>query len=195
MLFLARTGELVEQNSEEMWVMKARNSIFSASVGLKRAEYPVIVGSEGTVCRSLETALKNFIPDVLLIDECLAGESLIRTEFGYVQIKDLSCSSRIYCICEETGNLFLDYPVRVFSNGIRNISRVITYGGELRCTSTHKLLSNGLWLPVGSLTAGQYLTLDGSQDSVLTKLLRASAAVVKKLFQIPLAHLKKSRMP
>jgi DNA repair protein RadD len=70
MLFLARTGELVEQNSEEMWVMKARNSIYSASVGLKRAEYPVIVGSEGTVCRSLETALKNFIPDVLLIDEC-----------------------------------------------------------------------------------------------------------------------------
>jgi superfamily II DNA or RNA helicase len=70
MLFLARTGELVEQNSEEMWGMGARNSVYSASLGLKRAEYPVIVGSEGTVCRSLDTALKNFIPDILFIDEC-----------------------------------------------------------------------------------------------------------------------------
>lgn len=70
MLFLARTGELVEQNSEEMWGMHARNSVYSASLGLKRAEYPVIVGSEGTVCRSLFTALKNFVPDILLIDEC-----------------------------------------------------------------------------------------------------------------------------
>lgn len=70
MLFLARTGELVEQNSEEMWGMHARNSVYSASLGLKSAEYPVIVGSEGTVCRSLFTALKNFVPDILLIDEC-----------------------------------------------------------------------------------------------------------------------------
>lgn len=194
MLFLARTGELVEQNSEEMWGMAARNSVFSASLGLKRAEYPVIVGSEGTVCRSLFTALKNFVPDILLIDECLTGESLIRTEHGEVKIKDLDRTKRIYCISEETGELFLDYPVRVFSNGIRNISRVITSEGELRCTSTHKLLSNGSWLPAGSLTAGQSLTLDGSQDFVLKKLLRASVAVAGRLCQTLRPHQKSSRM-
>ena len=193
MLFLARTGELVEQNSEKMWGMGARNSVYSASLGLKRAEYPVIVGSEGTVCRSLFTALKNFVPDILLIDECLTGESIIRTEHGEVKIKDLDCTQRIYCISEETGELFLDYPVRVFSNGIRNISRVITSDGELRCTSTHKLLSNGSWLPAGSLTAGQSLTLDGSQDFVLKKLLRASAAVAAKLTQTLRRHLSENR--
>lgn len=69
-LFIARTGELVEQNSEEMWGMCARNSVFSASLGLKRAEYPVIVGSEGTICRSLHTALKDFVPDIICWDEC-----------------------------------------------------------------------------------------------------------------------------
>jgi len=69
-LFIARTGELVEQNSEEMWGMGAQNSVFSASLGIKRIAYPVIVGSEGTVCRSLHTALKDFVPDIIAWDEC-----------------------------------------------------------------------------------------------------------------------------
>lgn len=70
-LCLARTGELVEQNSEEMWNMNTNNSIFSASVGLKRVPvYPVVVGSEGTVYRALGKELKNHVFDILLIDEC-----------------------------------------------------------------------------------------------------------------------------
>lgn len=70
MLFLARTGELVEQNVEEMWGIKALCSTFSASVGVKKTALPVIVGSEGTVARALDKELKKFVPDVLFIDEC-----------------------------------------------------------------------------------------------------------------------------
>lgn len=78
----ARTGELVEQNAEEMWGMRARNSIFSASVGLKETKYPVIVGSEGTIARALEIKdddknagdlginLRDMVFDIYLLDEC-----------------------------------------------------------------------------------------------------------------------------
>lgn len=76
-LCIARTGELVEQNADEMWGINARCSIFSASVGRKSTKYPTVVGSEGTVCRALDKELKynyetkkGFAPGILLWDEC-----------------------------------------------------------------------------------------------------------------------------
>ena len=58
-LFLARTGELVEQTTDEMWGMKARCSIFSQSLKRKSTKYNTIVGSERTVFNALEAQLKD----------------------------------------------------------------------------------------------------------------------------------------
>lgn len=77
-MVLARRGELVEQNSETFWDAGVRNSIFSASMGIKSTKYPIIVGSEGTVARALDNELRhqkedktiNFQPAILIIDEC-----------------------------------------------------------------------------------------------------------------------------
>jgi superfamily II DNA or RNA helicase len=117
MLFLARTGELVEQNAEEMWGMKARNSVYSASLGLKRAEYPVIVGSEGTVCRSLDTALKDFIPDVLLIDECH-------------QLDYESDDSQYMKIVNEMKRRKVEQNTKLNKCPIKNALRIIGYTGS-----------------------------------------------------------------
>ncbi len=68
-LVLARQGELVEQNAQEMWNVGARNSIYSASLGRKSKHYPIIAGTEGTVCRSLNSDFSDVRPDILLIDE------------------------------------------------------------------------------------------------------------------------------
>lgn len=69
-LVLARRGELVEQNAETFWDCGVKNSIYSASAGVKSTHYPMIVGSEGTVARALNSDLKNFNFDFLLVDEC-----------------------------------------------------------------------------------------------------------------------------
>ena len=77
-MVLARRGELVEQNSETFWDAGVRNSIFSASMGIKSTKYPIIVGSEGTVARSMDTQLRctnddgsvHCRPAILIIDEC-----------------------------------------------------------------------------------------------------------------------------
>lgn len=69
-LCMARTGELVEQNSEQMWDIGCRNSIFSQSVGIKSTKYPVVVGSEGSVCRALDKQFKDVVFDIILWDEC-----------------------------------------------------------------------------------------------------------------------------
>lgn len=68
-LVITRQGEIAEQDSEEMWDAGVENSIFSASLGRKSTYYPIVVGTEGTVCRALDNELADFAPLFLLIDE------------------------------------------------------------------------------------------------------------------------------
>mgnify|MGYP000589674736 CR=1 FL=1 len=82
-LVISRQGEIVSQDAEDCWLAGCMNSTYSASLGIKSAVYPVIMGSEGTVCRSLEqdqaysnglkkspSKLYDFKADLILIDEC-----------------------------------------------------------------------------------------------------------------------------
>ncbi len=69
MLMLARQGELVEQDSEWMWRIKAKNSIYSASLNKKSTTYGIICGTEGTVVGALDSDLKNYVPDIIVCDE------------------------------------------------------------------------------------------------------------------------------
>lgn len=68
-IVLARSAELVEQNAEALWMAGCKNSIFSASAGIKSAKYPVIVGSEKSIFNSLNTSLSDFCPAYVLLDE------------------------------------------------------------------------------------------------------------------------------
>lgn len=69
-LVLARTGELVSQNSAMAWKMGVKNSVYSASCGAKSTFYPVVFASEKSLCGALDTDFKNLPFNVLLIDEC-----------------------------------------------------------------------------------------------------------------------------
>lgn len=69
-MVLARQGELIEQNSDELWRLGVKNSIFSASLNKKSTLFPIICGTEGTVARALDGQLDSYAPDFLLIDEC-----------------------------------------------------------------------------------------------------------------------------
>lgn len=70
LLVLARTGELVEQNADEIFNMDAKCSVFSASLNRKSTWYSTVVGSEGSVANALSTAFTKWIPHFILIDEC-----------------------------------------------------------------------------------------------------------------------------
>ncbi|MFW0778511.1 MAG: Hint domain-containing homing endonuclease, partial [Rickettsiales bacterium] len=69
-LIMADQGELVEQNSDECWNMDTKNSIYSASLGRKSTHFPVVVGTSGTIVKSLEKSFKDWVPHIVLIDEC-----------------------------------------------------------------------------------------------------------------------------
>lgn len=81
-LVIARQGEIIEQDAEELWNLSVKNSLFSASLGRKSTAYPLIAGTEGTIINGLfdkkdesgnllsKGALSDFSPRYILVDEC-----------------------------------------------------------------------------------------------------------------------------
>ena len=64
-LVLARQGELVEQDSNDCWLVGCANSVFSASLNRKSLRHPVVFGTEGTVARALESEMRSFTPNAI----------------------------------------------------------------------------------------------------------------------------------
>jgi superfamily II DNA or RNA helicase len=80
-LVIARQGEIIEQDAQELWNMSVKNSLFSASLGRKAYAYPLIAGTEGTIINGLfdktaddgtvtKSLLSDFSPRYILVDEC-----------------------------------------------------------------------------------------------------------------------------
>lgn len=80
-LVIARQGEIIEQDAEELWNLNVKNSLFSASLGRKAYAYPLIAGTEGTIINGLfdktaddgavtKSLLSDFTPRYILVDEC-----------------------------------------------------------------------------------------------------------------------------
>lgn len=81
-LVIARQGEIIEQDAEELWNLSVKNSLFSASLGRKSTAYPLIAGTEGTIINGLfdkkdesgdvteKAMLSDFTPRYILVDEC-----------------------------------------------------------------------------------------------------------------------------
>jgi superfamily II DNA or RNA helicase len=69
-LVLARTGELIQQNSDAAWDIGLENSKFSASLNSKSTRHAAIFATEGSLARALDKEFFNYAPSLLLIDEC-----------------------------------------------------------------------------------------------------------------------------
>lgn len=70
MMILARQGDIVAQDSEEITNFGVPNSVYCAGLGTKSAYFPIVVGSEGSVANGLFKALGDYTPMVVGIDEC-----------------------------------------------------------------------------------------------------------------------------
>lgn len=182
-LVLARQGELIAQNSEDARAIGIKLSIFSASLNQKSTYYPVIFGTEGTVGRALNNEFKDSTFTAILIDECFTPDTEITTKNGVFKISDPRIiNEEIKCFDESSGKIYFDKPKRVWSNGIKRISRVkLSNGDIIKCTKNHKIYSNGLWVSVENLSIGQEITFQDSSSSTMKKLFRATAAVARRL--------------
>lgn len=111
-LVIARQGEIIEQDAEELWNLSVKNSLFSASLGRKAYSYPLVAGTEGTIINGLfdkttddgavtKSLLSDFTPRYILIDEChqVNWQDIIadkpETQYGIIMTElNLRCKAK-----------------------------------------------------------------------------------------------------
>ena len=87
--------------------------------------------------------------DVLIVDECFPGETLISTPHGLVEIRTLTTGSLIY------NSMGVGRVDSVFSKPATTFCTVrLSNGTTFRCTPDHPVFTEMGWKPAGSLEVG-----------------------------------------
>ena len=180
-LVLTHRRELVAQNAAKL-PAHLNAGIYSAGLGKKELRRVTIAGFQ-SIRKKIDKLPK---VSYILIDECFTGDTLIETSEGPIKIRDLSLMTNppsLACFDEVSGLIVFDKPLRVWHNATKPVALITHSNGTVKCTPTHKFYSNGSWLPADQLKNGQRLCVLDKSSSFFTRLLRASAAVVKSCFQ------------
>ena len=89
--------------------------------------------------------------DVVLQDECLAGDTLIKTPSGYTAIKDIKVGDKIINFCEKDCVFKEDEVVKVHKNLTHSLQEkmlelVMDTGDVIQVTANHKFLTTDGWV-------------------------------------------------
>lgn len=156
----------------------------SLSVEIEKAEKSanpnadVIVASVPTIGRANSKRIKKFNPDkiaILVLDECLTGDSIIFTERGPTRLdKAEKCE---YILSYKDGHPSWEKIVRWIAKGTQAIYRLSTSSGQsIRCTADHPIWIDGKgWTPVSDVSIGDQVKC--AQQSLSQKQKPPSASV------------------
>lgn len=181
-LVVTHVKELIQQDYDEFIKLnpklKPLTRIYSSGLNSKRADGGVVFAG----VQSFWDKAHKYNPfDLIMVDECIQEDELIKVKNGYKKIKDVTTNDYVACYDEHDNQIKYNKPLKVVSSGIKYITLVKHSYGELKCTNTHKIYTEGLWVEAQKIKKGQMIMLEDSQACVMKKLLRASVAVVKEL--------------
>jgi hypothetical protein len=104
-------------------------------------------------------SLAEFLEGVtaVIVDECLAGDTLVTTPLGKIAIKDLIPGDKVINLCEKTQQYKEDTVVRVHknlshSNSEKMLELEFNNGVIIQVTANHKFLTNHGWVRADALT-------------------------------------------
>ena len=184
-LVVTHVKELIQQDYDEFVnlnpKLKPLARIYSSGLNSKRADGGVVFAG---VQSFWDKAHKYKTFDLVMVDECIHEDELIKIKDGYKKIKNITADDYVACYDEVNKKIKYEKPLKVVSSGIKYITLVKHSYGELKCTNTHKIYTEGLWVEAQKIKKGQNIMLEDSQAFVMKKLLRASVAVVKELIQM-----------
>ena len=182
-LCLTHVKELIQQNHDRLKAVAPSIEAGIYSSGLKRRDTKPQVIFAGI--QSIYKKVFDFEPfNVVIIDECFVGNTIIQTKSGEKMIKHITPSDLVACYDDSSGEIKYEKPLKLARNGIRYVeSYQLDNGEQIECTSTHKIYSEGLWVQAKDLSVGQRVTTIDLHSNALIRLLRASVAVAKKLTQ------------
>ena len=151
-LVLAHRRELLQQNAEKISSLLPTDvlcGIYSAGLKMRRTDLPVICGGIQSVHKkAAEFGVRNLV----IIDECFTGETLVATPGGNRRIAEI-----------RVGDLVLNASgvgrvLSMFSKQATSILKVeVSSGCVLCCTPNHRFFTDRGWVNADCLEAGECL--------------------------------------
>ena len=149
-LMLTHVKELIEQNASKLrqhWP-NAPLGIFSA--GLRRTNIDQITFGGIQSLRNKAELIGHV--DLVIIDECFTGETLISTPSGKKRIDEMRCGDIVY---NQSGIGFVEAVSTKLSNDIYEVK--INDGRSIRCTGNHPFFTEKGWVKCSELENGANL--------------------------------------
>lgn len=145
--------ELVKQNHEKLANSGLNTTMIdSAHKGDWNADY--IYTTPQTLCKNLHKCKE---PDLVIIDECFTGDTLIATPDGYKKIKDIRVGDRVYNAC----GIGVVEAITTKQTE-ETIKMELSNGESIEGTGNHPIFTQQGWTRLDDLEVRQ--TLFGLQD-------------------------------
>lgn len=150
---LVHRRELVRQVSKAFTKCDIQHGIVSAG-------YPSNRFHAAQVC-SIPTLVNRLdmyqAPDVIIFDECIAGDSVIETDRGPMEIQNIRADG-VKALCQIEGELHYRTISKAWKSGNRETLRIsLSNGKVLVCTPDHRIYLDGKWTESKNLKVGHFL--------------------------------------
>jgi len=168
-LFLAHTRELVDQAAGRLegelgYPPVIEMGIRGGDEGLFYQGGMVVIGSVQSMLTDRRLAKYERNPfDLIVIDECVTGDTLINTDVGEIRIDSLP-TSHASCVMTYNGEAVCYRPITAFMpKGVRPVLRIETASGRIiRCTGNHPLYTARGWVNASAVRESDSLLCAGA---------------------------------
>lgn len=163
-LILAHRDALIKQASSKLHDYDVPHGIIMAGF-TPNPRARVQVGSVQTLTRRLDKI--TFEPDLIIIDECLHGDTLIDTDIGTIKISDVPIFNPIM-VRSFDGCKDVWMKISAFADkGVRNTLRVTYPGGGITCTGNHLFFTRSGWKRADQLTTNDQVFVPADAEAKL----------------------------
>lgn len=160
-LWLTHTQDLLSQSMERanavLDVVNGRNGTITA--GKIEIGTHITFATVQTMAKKIDTALFRDCWDVIIVDECMPGETMIDVPDGKKELKYLRNGDIITSYNRNTEKLENKRVTHVFKNKAHDIVKVkLSNGEEIVCTGNHPIFTkNGQWIDAERLVQNDYV--------------------------------------
>ncbi len=160
-LFLAHRRELIDQCAAKLRELGIwdYNVVLSGHPHSRNPNAPMQIASIQTLIR------REYPPaDLIIIDECLTGDTLVSTPNGEVPIHNILAGSSV--MTYNNGTVTESKVTAAWNSGKKEIIKIITQSGvEIKCTKNHLIYTDMGWTQAGKITASSRVLLLAHVDA------------------------------
>ena len=159
-LWLTHTEDLLNQSMERAKaVLDIDGSFGKITAGKVEIGTHITFATVQTLAKKIDTAIFRNVWSVVIVDECMPGNTMIDTPSGKKELKNLLNGDIITSYNTNTGRIENKCITHVFKSKAHDIVKVkLSNGEKIVCTGNHPIFTkNGQWIDAERLRGGDYV--------------------------------------